>query len=399
MITCMMCILSFRMLILDTKEMIAQANGVNSSQNFVQANTKERIEDSLFIQMLNKTIPALEVNYEKENGYSHDKAFIKLVLGKLVNFDYEDPKTLFKAQISILEEADDDLAEMDDYKVLKDQGNSIAREDRVKNSQGEMARNEEIEKPKKAKEVAVASKDVKVENKEKEKERINNITEPIPIVSSPVKMPNKVVLSRSEPIVFIYHTHATESYMPESVGNFHSLKRKFTVRAVGDQLTSYLTNKGYNVIHNDTVHDYPSYQKSYIRALETLETNMDRNPSLKIIFDIHRDAAPNNSSARENSYVVINGEKVAKYSIVVGVKNKNAEKLLTFAEYIKTRSDELYPGLAKKTITKPYRFNQFNSDYYALIEIGNTANNIDEAIRTTKYLAKVLDQVIKDIKK
>jgi stage II sporulation protein P len=384
------------MLIFDAKEIFVKANGI--SQNFVQANAKEEhIQDSLFIQMLNKTIPALEVNYEKENGYSHDKAFIKLVLGKLVNFDYEDPKTLFKAQIPILEEADDDLAEMDDYRVLKDQGNSVAREDRMKNSLGETAPNKMLEKPKEEKEVAVTSKDVKVENKEKEK--INNITEPIPIVSSPVKMPNKVALSGSEPIVFIYHTHATESYMPESVGNFHSLKRKFTVRAVGDQLTSYLTNKGYNVMHNDMVHDYPSYQQSYIRAADTLETNLDKNPSLKIIFDIHRDAAPNNSSARENSYVTINGEKVAKYSIVVGAKNENVEKLLTFAEYIKARSDELYPGLAKKTITKPYRFNQFNSDYYALIEIGNTANNIDEAMRTTKYVAKVLDQVIKDIKK
>lgn len=396
MITCIMCIVSCRMLIFDAKEIFVKANGI--SQNFVQANAKEEhIQDSLFIQMLNKTIPALEVNYEKENGYSHDKAFIKLVLGKLVNFDYEDPKTLFKAQIPILEEADDDLAEMDDYRVLKDQGNSVAREDRMKNSLGETAPNKMLEKPKEEKEVAVTSKDVKVENKEKEK--INNITEPIPIVSSPVKMPNKVALSGSEPIVFIYHTHATESYMPESVGNFHSLKRKFTVRAVGDQLTSYLTNKGYNVMHNDMVHDYPSYQQSYIRAADTLETNLDKNPSLKIIFDIHRDAAPNNSSARENSYVTINGEKVAKYSIVVGAKNENVEKLLTFAEYIKARSDELYPGLAKKTITKPYRFNQFNSDYYALIEIGNTANNIDEAMRTTKYVAKVLDQVIKDIKK
>ncbi|QZY56534.1 stage II sporulation protein P [Crassaminicella profunda] len=399
-VTCMMCIMSFRILILDTKDiMIAKANGARKGQSVVQANREENIKDRLFIQMLNKTIPLLEVNYEKENGYSHDKTFIKLVLGKIINFDYEDPKTLFKAQISMLKEADDDLAEMDDYKVLKDQGDNIAQNNFENNSLEEVNRNQVVRKTKEIQEVATGSTNVKVENIKKENETTNKNTASIPIVSSAVKTPNKVKLNMSKPVVFVYHTHATESYMPESIGNFHSLNRKFTVRVVGDQLTSYLTHKGYNVIHNDTLHDYPSYQQSYIRSLETLKTNMNKNPSLKIIFDIHRDAAPNNSSARKNSYVVIDGQKVARYSIVVGTGNKNAEKLLTFAEYIKARSDELYPGLAKKTITKPYRFNQFNSDYYALIEIGNTANNIDEAVRTTKYLSQVLDQVIKDIKR
>ncbi|WP_255547859.1 stage II sporulation protein P [Crassaminicella indica] len=392
-ITCMMCILACGMLILDTKEMIVKANGVRNGQNFVQAHEKENIKDDLFIQMLNKTIPALEVNYKKENGYSQDKTFVKMVLGKLMNFDYEDPKTLFKAQISMLKEADDDLAEMDDYMLLKDQENNIAKNHDINNSLEEIENNEIVKKTKEVQELAVASRKAKVESTPKKN------TKQIPIVSSPVNMPNKVELNMNKPVIFIYHTHATESYMPESIGNFHSLKRRFTVRAVGDKLTSYLVRKGYKVIHNDTLHDYPSYQQSYVRALETLKSNMDKNPSLKIIFDIHRDAAPNNNTARENSYVVINGQKVARYSIVVGTKNKNTEKLLTFAKYIKAKSDELYPGLAKKTITKPYRFNQFNSDYYALIEIGNTANNIDEAIRTTKYLAEILDRVINDIKK
>ena len=57
-----------------------------------------------------------------------------------------------------------------------------------------------------------------------------------------------------------------------------------------------------------------------------------------------------------------------------------------------------YPGLAKATITKDFRFNQYNSDYYALIEVGNTANNIEEALRTSKYLAEIIDSVIQDIR-
>ena len=180
----------------------------------------------------------------------------------------------------------------------------------------------------------------------------------IPIVTSPIKMPNKVKLSAKEPIVLIYHTHGTESYMPESVGNFHSLNEEYTVRAVGTELTKLLNKKGFNVVHDKTLHDYPSYNQSYIRALETLKNNFKKNQSIKIVLDIHRDAAPDNDEARQNSYITINNEKVAKYAIVVGTANDNAEELLTFAGYFKAVSDELYPGLAKKTIPREFKYNQ-----------------------------------------
>lgn len=397
-ITCIMCILSFKIFIFNT-EIIVKASGVDKSQAVVQADKKKNISDNLFTIMINKTIPAIEVNYEKENGYSQDKEFMKLVLGKLINFDYEDPKTLFKAQISVLKDVDDDLGEQEDSFVLKDEKNNRNKNNDIYYVKEEPVIKEVVEEKKEPKHKAVTSSNMKVENTETVKDIPNKNLAPIQIVSSSIKMPNKVKLDMKKPTIFIYHTHATESYMPETIGNFHSLKRKYTTRAVGDKLSEYLSKKGYKVIHDDTVHDYPSYQQSYVRSLETLRKNLEKNTSLKIIFDIHRDAAPNNDSAREDSYITIDGQKVARYSIVVGTGNENAEKLLILSEYIKAKSDELYPGLAKKTITKPYKFNQFNSDYYALIEIGNTANYIDEALRTTKYLGEILDQVIKDINK
>ncbi|WP_243116523.1 stage II sporulation protein P [Marinisporobacter balticus] len=391
-ITCIMCILSLRIIILDTKDMIAKANGAQVEKHVVQADNKKHISDHLFMIMLNKTIPAMEVNYKKENGYSQDKEFIKLALGKLINFDYEDPKTLFEAQMPVLKDIDDDLAEKENAFVFNNEKNDQNQNNDIYYVNGKPIVKEE-------KNEVVPSSNMKGENTEVAKNAPDKDLAAIQVVSSSIKKPNQVKLDMNKPTIFIYHTHATESYMPEEIGNFHSLKRKYTVRAVGDQLSEYLSNKGYKVIHDDTMHDYPSYQQSYVRSLETLRKNLKKNTSLKIIFDIHRDAAPNNDTARTNSYVTINGEKVAKFSIVVGTGNENAEKLMILAKYIKAKSDERYPGLAKKTITKPYKFNQFNSDYYALIEIGNTANYIDEAVRTTKYVGEILDQVIKDINK
>ena len=388
LLTCTMCFLAFLVLAIDYQSSYVQAKGMNEKDNLTGIQPNKTENRQLFVFVLNKAFPMAEVNYKLTN-YDVPHLY-KLALGKIIKFDYQDPRTLLRAQFPVLNEVNDDLAEVGYYFsedinntnkepehreiiFVEEQPNSNPVNPPPQNSNGEPASGNTIEE-------------------------IGNIPANISVVSSPIKMPNKVKLDLRKPTIFIYHTHGTESYLPEEVGNFHSLNREYTVRAVGEELTKHLTNKGFKVVHDDTLHDYPSYQQSYIRGLETLKANLEKNSSLKIVFDIHRDAAPNTEDARKNSYVVINNEKVARFCFVVGMQNPNADELMTFAEYIRAKSDELYPGLAKKTITKDFRFNQYNSDYYALIEVGNTANEINEAIRTAKYLAEILDKVIQDIK-
>ena len=91
--------------------------------------------------------------------------------------------------------------------------------------------------------------------------------------------------------VLIYHTHATESYQPVSEGNFHSVEEQGTVREVGKVLKEALDAEGIGVIHDKTLHDVPSYSKSYSRSMETIKRILDQNPSIKIVIDLHRDAA------------------------------------------------------------------------------------------------------------
>ena len=40
---------------------------------------------------------------------------------------------------------------------------------------------------------------------------------------------------------------------------------------VGDELTNYLGNYGFNVNHNKDFHDYPAYTGSYSRSLKTVQ--------------------------------------------------------------------------------------------------------------------------------
>ncbi len=249
---------------------------------------------------------------------------------------------------------------------------------------------------------------VKIEISEDELENIDVVSsqnENVKEEKLEVIPPEKIELAPGKPQILIYHTHGTESYEPESTGNYHSLNKKYSVMAVGEKLKEELDKRGYEVLHNTEYHDYPSFNGSYKRSVVTASTILKKYSSIKVIFDIHRDGVDVNNEqlrkkAAENSTVTINGEKVARFSIVVGPESPNRKEVEKFAQYITSISNEKYPGLAKKVIVKPYgKFNQFLSNNYALIEIGSNVTTIDETLRTTKYLGDVLDEALKNVKR
>ncbi|MGN0711015.1 MAG: stage II sporulation protein P [Anaerovoracaceae bacterium] len=203
------------------------------------------------------------------------------------------------------------------------------------------------------------------------------------------------VTDSSGPLVIIYHTHATESYQPASQGNFHILEEASSVREVGNILENELKNRGIQVIHDKTIHDNPSYNQSYGRSLETVNGLLAKYPNATVVIDLHRDAAA--YSGGTGKTVLVNGETVAKYNLVVGNGNPNTETLKQFADTINAKAEEMYPGFGGRIIEKAYKFNQYVSDRHILLEIGNNENNIREADACARYFADVLESVIKDM--
>lgn len=197
------------------------------------------------------------------------------------------------------------------------------------------------------------------------------------------------------PQVIIYHTHATESYMPVEEGNFHSLNENGTVREVGDAMAAALQAKGIGVIHDKTVHDSPSYNQSYGRSLQTIKKLIAKNPSVKIVIDLHRDAA--GAGGGPVKTVQIAGQTAACFSLVVGKGNPNYQKLNAFANQIISLTNQIHPSLAGKVIQKEYKYNQYVSDHHLLLEIGNNQNNIQQAKVTGKYFADVLAAALKNM--
>lgn len=212
----------------------------------------------------------------------------------------------------------------------------------------------------------------------------------------------KLIVNRDKPYVLIYHTHGTEAYLPIKENQFHISDRKYNVVSIGKIISDTLNIKGHGNIHVDTYHDVPSYGKSYARSLNTITNIMKEDENLKVVFDIHRDGIPEDAKYKDKaisqSKIILDEKNVATFSLVIGPDSPNVEKVLNFAKYIKSVSDYFYPGLCKGIIIKPTgRFNQFASDYYALIEVGSNLNTIEEAQESAKLIGEILDVVINKI--
>ncbi|AKL95810.1 stage II sporulation P [Clostridium aceticum] len=224
-------------------------------------------------------------------------------------------------------------------------------------------------------------------------------------LSIDAEKPKQIKFEEGKPHILIYHTHGTESYKPASEGNYHTLRKEYSVITIGEILTKELERRGFNVIHDTTYHDYPSYSGSYSRSLQTAERILKENPSIKVVFDIHRDGYdhietnPNREALIANNRTTINNETTTRFQFVIGPETPNRRQVETFATYIKAVSDSKYPGFSKHILVKPYgRFNQFLTDYTALIEVGSNANTIEEAKRTAVYLGEVLAEALEHMK-
>lgn len=200
--------------------------------------------------------------------------------------------------------------------------------------------------------------------------------------------------------VIIFHTHTCESYTQtencryEESGNYRTTNVEYSVSKVGDELGKYLTNYGFNVIHNKTYHDYPAYNGSYGRSLKTVSDILSKNKA-NIIIDLHRDAMNDETYAPK---VRIGDEYVSQIMFVIGtdgsgLKHDNWKQNLEFAIKVQQKGNELYPGLFKPIILRNARYNQNLSSEAVIVEFGATGNTLEEATGASKYLAKVLSEI------
>lgn len=203
--------------------------------------------------------------------------------------------------------------------------------------------------------------------------------------------------------IIIFHTHSCESYTPseannyEQTGTFRTTDLNYSVVRVGTELENQLKVYNYNVIHNTSYHDYPSYNGSYTRSLATVQSILKENPS-DIIIDVHRDAIGSRSDYAPT--VKIGDDEAAQIMFVIGTNegglwHPNWNQNLKFAVKVQQKAEELYPGLFKPIMVTKSRYNQHTGKFAGIIEVGATGNTLEQCLNSMKYLAKVMDEVLK----
>lgn len=200
----------------------------------------------------------------------------------------------------------------------------------------------------------------------------------------------KKVLDPSKVEVLLYHTHTTENYAETSRD---TLDERYSVVGVGNAIEEELENNyGISVIHDKTNHSV-SYNDSYKRSNETVNSYLKKYGDFKIIIDLHRDSVPNKAAVTTN----INGENLATLMFVIAENSSRYPKNKALAEEFLNKSNKLFPGLTKKIYTYHRGINAFNenlSDNSMLIECGSNVNTSAEAQNSGRYIARLIAEHI-----
>lgn len=200
--------------------------------------------------------------------------------------------------------------------------------------------------------------------------------------------------SKDKPLVGIYHTHTAESFIPNSGVAHRPGGQAGDIVDVGKALANQLEKAGIKSLHSSAIHDYPSFMKAYGPSEATAQKMLVENPSLQMIFDIHRDA-----EKRENVTAIVNGVQVAKITIVVATGQQDLpqphwQQNHAFAKLIEAKLNEQYPGLCRGIQLVEWRYNQHLHPRALLLEVGSQESSKEEAIRSMELLGDILAQIL-----
>ena len=214
------------------------------------------------------------------------------------------------------------------------------------------------------------------------------------------ELPFDIELNSDQPQVLIYHTHATEAYLPTLRGwyglneYFRSDQDEENMVAVGEVLTQTLEQAGIKVIHDTTQHDNPSYTGAYDRSRETMRKYLEQYPSIKVTLDVHRDAITRDDNTVIAPTATVEGQQVAQVMIIScadGERIPNFRQNFTFAAGLQQQAAELYPDLMRPILFDQNRFyNQDLTTGSLLLEFGSHGNTLAQAKRSAVLVGNSL---------
>lgn len=207
--------------------------------------------------------------------------------------------------------------------------------------------------------------------------------------------------------VLIIHTHGSEAYLPVN-NELDDVERttdtRYNVVRIGDEIESILKSKGISVIHDRNIYDNPTYSGSYTRALDAIGNHMKKNPGIKVILDIHRDSICADDGTKYKTVATVNGKKCAQLMLVMstgesGLPHPNWQENLKFGVKLQCQIANKYPGLMRPINLRKERFNMHVTNGSLLVEVGSSANTLDEALTAIRPFSEELSALLLSVKK
>jgi stage II sporulation protein P len=216
----------------------------------------------------------------------------------------------------------------------------------------------------------------------------------------------KLKIEGGAPKVLVIHAHTTEAYAAEDLpyydanAEIRSEDVRYNVARVGDEIADVLNQSGIPTVHDRELNDYPSYNGSYAKALRATQDYLEKYPSIEVVLDIHRDYTVNGEGANLKPVVTLDGQKTAQIMPVVGtdangLEHPNWRENMQLAVLLETKMNRLYPRLARPINLRNERFNGHATKGSLILEVGSSANTLEEAARAGRLAGKALAEVLK----
>ncbi len=218
------------------------------------------------------------------------------------------------------------------------------------------------------------------------------------------KSPAFSIAQNALPQVLIMHTHTTECFEPyerdayDANFNYRTTDPLLNMCRVGDEIAKSLEDAGIGVIHDTTIHDYPSYTGSYERSRETVQKILKTYPSIKVVLDIHRDAIGGNGVIQQPT-VRIDGKKAAQVMIISGCDDGTMDmpdylQNFRFASLLQQQMEGDYPGLTRPVLFDYRKYNQDLTTGSLLIEVGTHGNTLEQTVYSGELIGKSLARAL-----
>ena len=206
------------------------------------------------------------------------------------------------------------------------------------------------------------------------------------------------------PQILIYHSHTTEAYtmdgadIYEESDSWRTTDPNFNTIRIGEEMKAVFEAAGLEVIHDDTLYDYPTYSGAYDRSAQGVAAILEQYPSIKLVLDVHRDALEG-SDGTVYKTVARTAEQCAQVMMVVGSDasgqtHDDWRKNLSLAVSLQRSLLDEHGTLIRPIVLRSSRFNQQLSTGSILVEVGSHGNTLQEAIAAARLFAQSVADAI-----